>query len=146
MTKFVKDGEPTWRPAFDDGRAWTGADTTCEFFRVQGGVPQYCWEPSKQWTTREDGLLFVGHGPWTPYREDVETRDMSPEVRRWMVEHPGKKLVNNDEDCVIWWDAGMCQFRHDVWGGGGGCEIPSSATDAGWHKLRPIEGTWEDLR
>jgi hypothetical protein len=134
---FVKDGEATWRPAFDDGRAWRGKGTR-EFFRVTSTRLQYRLPEDTEWNTREDGRLYVGSGPWTPYREDVETRDMSPEVRRWMVEHPGKKLVN-DEDCVIWWDAGRCQF----WGG---CEAPSCASDDVWFQLRPVAGTWEDPR
>jgi hypothetical protein len=137
---FVKDGEATWRPAFDDGRAWRGKGTR-EFFRVTSTRLQYRLPENTEWSTREDGRLYVGSGPWTPYREEVETRDMSPEVRRWMVEHPGKALIDT-EGRQIWWNDVLYQFRCTrtfYWG-------ESPANDDAWQQLRPVAGTWEDPR
>ena len=110
---------------------------------IEGWVYRHAQAPHgyafEKWTGADwSSTPHPGTWDWTPCDDpsiDNAPRNMSPEVRLWMREHPGRRLVGRDEH-AIWWDEESGQYR---WGFGE-ATAAAAAHDCNWPNLRPADG------
>lgn len=120
--------ETTWDPVWSSGQIYLSCDDH-KLYRLRYEQMQWYKQLSGRW----ERVYHVPSGQWRAAKIiTARWRQMGPEVRRWMMEHPGRCVIAKDSHMIAWWSEEECLFQG---------ELPINNE---W-LVRPLEGDpWED--